>query len=82
MQMQGAHGVCALRALVFRGANFREKPKVAVRINLCGFNFHDWMEAQQHCACMRTHSTEYAVWRAYGVHTPSSSAMYVLLMID
>ena len=48
------------------GANFREKAKVAVRINFRGFNFCDWMEAQQRCMCMRIRSTEYTAQHAYG----------------
>ena len=66
--------------VIFRAANFRQKSKVAVRIYFRGFKFRDWMEAQQHCARMCTHSTKYAAQRAYDVHTPS--AMCVLLTIE
>ena len=41
----------------FLGRQFREESKVAVRINFRGFNYRDWMEAQWHCAHMRSRST-------------------------
>ena len=66
--------------VITRGANFHEKSKVVVRINLSGFNFRDWMEAQRRSARMRTCSTEYAAQHTYGVH--ALSAMCVLLTID
>ena len=61
--------------VIFGGANFRQKSKVAVRIN-----FRDWMEAQWRCAHMCTRGTKYASQCAYGVHTPL--AMCMLLTIE
>ena len=61
--------------VIFGGANFPQKSKVAVRIN-----FRDWMEAQWRCAHMCTHGTKYASQCVYGVHAPL--AMCVLLTID
>ena len=33
---------CTVWRVIFVGANFREKSKVAFRINFCGFNFRDY----------------------------------------
>ena len=44
--------------VIFGGANIREKLKIAVGINFCGFNFRDWM----------THAYRICEYVVHGMH--------------